>query len=310
MVRVLDLFLFGRDVLAPDPGVEIVEGDIRDRQDVESAVTGCSDVIHLACVSNDPSFELDPALGRSINFDAFGPLARAARGAGVQRFLLASSSSVYGVRSEDRVTEDLEPAPITDYARFKAGCEQVLFDLDSSDFVTAAIRPAAVCGWAPRLRLDLIVNILTHHAVVNGLVKVFGGEQMRPNVHIDDMVGAYLTFLDAPAEAIRGEAFNVGRANHRVDRLAELVRDRIGPEDVSIERVETNDPRSYRICSDKVSERVGFRATRPIEQAVSELADALRAGRAPDSETDERYYNVRLFKRMLAEKAAPLVRPE
>jgi nucleoside-diphosphate-sugar epimerase len=310
LVRVLDLMLFGRNALAPDPGVEVLEGDIRDTGTVEAAVAGCDAVIHLACVSNDPSFELDPALGRSINFDAFGPLARAARAAGVRRFLLASSSSVYGVRDEPEVTEELEPAPITDYARFKADCEKLLFALDGPDFVTAALRPAAVCGFAPRLRLDIIVNILTHHAVLRGVVKVFGGRQMRPNMHIDDMVGAYLRLLDAPAEAIRGEAFNVGHANHRVDHLAALVRDCVGPDEVRIQTVETNDPRSYRICSDKAFERLGYRAERPIEQAVAELAAALRDGRVPNSETDERYYNVRLFKRLLAEKAAPLVRPE
>src|SRR5579884_954488 len=176
-VRALDLFAFG-DVLAPvasDPRLTQLRGDLRDAGLVKKAVRGCDAVIHLACISNDPSFELDPGLGKSINYDAFGPLVRMSKEAGVRRFIYASSSSVYGVSEVPDVTEDHPLRPLTDYSKFKAMCEPELLAEQSPDFTTVVIRPATLCGYSPRQRLDLTVNILTNHAVNTGKITVFGG---------------------------------------------------------------------------------------------------------------------------------------
>src|SRR5580704_8565568 len=164
-VNVLDLFIYGDDVLAHvrgRPGLREIRGDIRDPLAVKRALEGCDAVIHLACISNDPSFELNPALGRSINLDAFVPLVRASKDAGVKRFIYASSSSVYGVKEGVEVTEELSREPLTDYSRFKAECEDLLDKEHERGFVVVTVRPATVCGYSPRQRLDVVVNILTN----------------------------------------------------------------------------------------------------------------------------------------------------
>src|SRR5581483_11919689 len=190
-VRFLDLYLFGDDVLAGvrgHPNLQEVKADLRDRAAVERHLKGCDAVIHLACISNDPSFELDPALARTINYDAFPALVALSKSAAVRRFIYASSSSVYGVSDEPDVGEEHPLRPLTDYSKYKALCEPILLAEQSPSFTTVVVRPATVCGYAPRQRLDLTVNILTNHAVNLGKITVFGGEQLRPNIHIDDMV--------------------------------------------------------------------------------------------------------------------------
>ena len=189
-VKVLDLFMFGTEVLGnhgQNPNLTLFEGDLRDEELVAKSVEGCDAVVHLACISNDPSFELDPELGKSINFDAFEPLVKISREAGVRRFVYASSSSVYGVSDDPQVTESTELKPLTDYSRFKAECEPILLSYQTEEFSTVIVRPATVCGYSPRQRLDLVVNILTNHAVNSGKITVFGGDQMRPNIHIEDI---------------------------------------------------------------------------------------------------------------------------
>ena len=211
-VTVLDLYLYG-DVFAglqSRPELTEVKGDLRNPADVARALDGCDAVIHLACISNDPSFDLDPELGKSINYDCFRPLVRAAKDAGVRRFIYASSSSVYGIKGDANVTEELALEPLTDYSKYKAMCEEVLEEEREPGFVAVTLRPATVCGYAPRLRLDLTVNILTNHAVNNGRITVFGGEQLRPNIHIEDMTDLYLRLLEAPDEAIDGKIWNAG----------------------------------------------------------------------------------------------------
>src|SRR5579871_6321663 len=223
VVTVLDLYLFGHDVLqavAHHPHLIQIRGDIRNPEVVEKAVNGCVSVLHLACISNDPSFELDPALGKSINYDAFRPLVRAAKRAGVERFIYASSSSVYGIKEGCDVTEDLTIEPLTDYSKFKAMCEDVLAEERAPGFATLVIRPATVCGYSPRQRLDVIVNILTNHAVNTGKVKVFGGKQLRPNIHIEDMTDLYCETLQFADEQIDGKIYNAGFENHSVLELA------------------------------------------------------------------------------------------
>ncbi len=299
-VKVLDLYLYGDDVLPPireHPNLQEIKGDIRDRKLLEKVVPGSDAVIHLACISNDPSFELDPELGKSINYDAFVQLVKVAKDGGVKRFIYASSSSVYGIKDDENVTEDLPLKPLTDYSMYKAQCEEVLEDEREPGFTTLTLRPATVCGYAPRLRLDVIVNILTNHAVTTGVVRVFGGEQKRPNIHIDDMVELYLESLRWPDERIDGEVFNAGYGNQRIREIADIVRGVVGPE-VRIETTPTNDHRSYRISSAKLGNRLGFAPKRGIDDAVRGLVDAFRAGKVPNSMTDPRYYNIKTMQKL------------
>ena len=299
-VHVLDLYIFGDEVFADYGETEALtefKGDLRDAAMVETAVAGCDTVIHLACVSNDPSFELDPALGKSINYDAFRPLVRAAKRAGVDRFVYASSSSVYGIKDDTDVTEDLPLEPITDYSKFKALCEKELEEEREPGFTTLTIRPATVCGYGPRQRLDLTVNILTNHAVNNGKITVFGGSQRRPNIHIDDMVELYVRSMDYADDAIDGQIFNAGYENQQVMEIAETVRDVIG-NSVDIAVTSTDDLRSYHISSERIKLRLGFEPTHSIGQAVEDLAAAFAAGRIPDSLTDPRYFNVKVMQEL------------
>lgn len=294
-VRVLDLYIYGDDVLAPvraHPNLREFKGDIRDRKLLEQAAQGADAVIHLACISNDPSFELDPDLGKSINYDAFVDLVKVAKDAGTKRFIYASSSSVYGISDEPDVTENLALKPLTDYSKYKALCEDVLQRERTPGFTTLIFRPATVCGYSPRLRLDLTVNILTNHAVNKGLITVFGGDQMRPNIHIDDMVRAYCQALQWQAEAIDGKVYNVGYHNHKVREIADIVREVVGNQ-VQIEAIPTDDNRSYHVSSELISRELGFEANRSIQDAVSDLHNAFSAGHVPDAMTDDRYYNIR-----------------
>ena len=293
-VRVLDTCWYGRDVfptISGHPSFELRVGDIRNQKDVERAVSGCSDVIHLACISNDPSYDLDPQLGEDINFRAFEPLVSAARSSGVARFIYASSSSVYGIKQELKVTEDLPLEPLTDYSRFKALCEDVLNSYASDAFTVTTIRPATVCGYSPRQRLDLVVNILVNHAVNKGAIRVFGGTQYRPNLHIEDMCRAYLHVLDESPERVQQQVFNVGGINHTVTELAEIVRENVGG-DVFLTVEPTDDNRSYRIASDHIREALGFEPHKGVPDAVRDLVDAFRAGLLPDSFEDSNYFNI------------------
>lgn len=299
-VRVLDLYLYGEQILhevSGHPGLTEIKGDIRNRAVLQKAIAGCDAVIHLACISNDSSFELDPELGKSINYDAFFGLVEISKESGVRRFIYASSSSVYGVREEPNVTEDLPLLPLTDYSKYKALCEDELLKQRAPGFVTLILRPATVCGFSPRLRLDLTVNILTNHAVTNRRIKVFGGSQLRPNIHIADMTDLYVQALEWPDEKIDGKVFNAGYENHRVNDLAEIVRTVVGA-DVGIETSPTDDLRSYHVSSEKICRELGFVPTRTIEDAVGDLQRAFGAGQIPDSMSDDRYYNIKRMQRL------------
>ena len=200
-VKVVDLYLYGDHVLDEIKGhANLVElkGDIRDKDLLNREMPGTDMVIHLACISNDPSYELDPGLGKSINYDAFIPLVKIAKQNGVKRFIYASSSSVYGIKQDAEVTEELSLEPLTDYSKYKALCEEVLLSEATDKFVPTVVRPSTVCGYSPRLRLDLTVNILTNHAINKGCITVFGGEQKRPNLHIEDMTDLYPFLLEQP----------------------------------------------------------------------------------------------------------------
>ncbi len=294
---VFDLYLYGDKVLNPHPKLTQIKGDLRDFKEVEKALKGCDAVIHLACISNDPSFELNPDLGKSINLDSFEPFVQMAKKLKVGRFIYASSSSVYGVKSESNVTEDMTLEPLTDYSRFKAECEKILFKHRSNDFVCTVLRPATVCGYAPRQRLDVVVNILANLAYHTGKVKVLGGGQMRPNIHIEDMVRAYLHVLDSPKEKIQGEIFNVGYHNHTVMELGRMVQRIVSkkrPVELFVEP--TNDNRSYHVSSQKIASQLGFRPEYSIERAVEDLVEAFESGKLPDSMSDIRYVNIKTMK--------------
>lgn len=295
-VKVVDLYLYGDDVLAAvkgHPGLSEVKGDIRDTAMLERELTGMDGVIHLACISNDPSYELNPDLGKSINYDAFLSLVRIAKEKGVRRFLYASSSSVYGIK-EGEVTEDLPLDPLTDYSKYKALCEDFLNAQADDNFICTTIRPSTVCGYAPRLRLDLTVNILTNHAVNKGKITVFGGTQKRPNLHIEDMSEVYLFLLAQPEEKIQRKIYNVGYQNYTVMQIAEMVRDTLGS-NVEIEVTPSNDLRSYHVNSDKIKNELGFVPRHTIQEAILDLRQAFEKGLVPNSMDDIRYYNIKLM---------------
>ena len=265
-VTVLDLFVFG-DYLPPEsssaPSLRKVNGDIRDVALLERAIPGHDAVIHLACISNDPSFALDPALSRTINYDCFEPLVVAAKRSGVRRFVYASTSSVYGVSDKPDVTEDHPLVPLTDYNKYKGLCEPLLFKHQSAGFTTVTIRPATVCGYSPRLRLDLTVNILTMSALTKGRITVFGGSQQRPNIHIDDVADLYLLLLELPDAMIAGRTYNAGYQNHTVAEIAEIVRSVVTREvpsraNVDIVTTPSDDLRSYHISSERIRRELGF----------------------------------------------------
>ena len=291
-VTVLDLMIYGEQALTPHPNLKIIKGDIRDQILLAESVSGHDVVIHLACISNDPSFELNPALGKSINLDAFGPLVEVSRQKGVARFIYASSSSVYGIKEEKDVHEEMSLEPLTDYSKFKADCETTLNEAENPNFVPVTIRPATVCGYSPRQRLDVVVNILTNLAYHKGEITVFGGEQLRPNIHISDMVESYITVLRAEDKQVSGQIFNAGYENQPVRELAETVRAVVG-EHVELCTTPTDDNRSYHISSEKIKKHLGFTARYTIRQAVEDLVQAFKAGDLPDSLENELYFNIR-----------------
>jgi nucleoside-diphosphate-sugar epimerase len=293
-VSVIDLMIYGEDVLPLHKNLTKIKGDIRDKELLEKTLPGHDAVIHLACISNDPSFELNPDLGKSINFDAFEPLVQISRKSGVKRFIYASSSSVYGVKQTPNVTEEMAREPLTDYSRFKAMCEDVLAKYQSEDFTTVTIRPATVCGYSPRLRLDLSVNILTNLAINKGEITVFGGEQKRPNIHIDDICDYYIKLLEIPKEKIAGKIFNAGYENFTINEIALKVKKVIGDQ-VKIITTPTNDNRSYHISSAKIKNELGLEPARNIEDAVKDLQKAFKNGLIPDSLTNSKYFNVKLM---------------
>jgi nucleoside-diphosphate-sugar epimerase len=300
-VTVYDLMLYGREGLPSHPRLRVIEGDIRDAAYYASCVKGADTVINLACISNDPSFELDSSLSRSINYDCFEPMVKATVDAGVKRYIYASTSSVYGISEAPEVTEEHALLPVSEYNRYKGMTEPLLLKYQSPTFTTVIIRPATVCGYSPRLRLDLTVNILTNHAVNKGKITVFGGTQKRPNIHIDDITDLYVELLEMPAERIAGETFNAGYENFTVSELAEQVKrivERELPEKAPIAIVTTpsDDLRSYHVSSRKIAEKLGWRPKRSIEDAVRDLCTAFRAGKIPNSFDDDSYFNVRTVK--------------
>ena len=305
-VTVYDIMHFGCDFLPKEnPNLSIIEGDIRDTDKILAACKGHDAFVSLACISNDASFELDEHLSTSINLDAFEPMVIAAKQAGIKRFVYASSSSVYGVSNKPDVTEEHPLVPLTLYNKYKGMCEPLLQKHTDDKFVGVIFRPATVCGYAPRQRLDLSVNILTNHAINNNKITVFGGDQLRPNLHIQDYCDTVELLLNAPSEKIQNEIFNVGYQNMSIMEIAHLVKKVVQkefPEKGEIEIITTpsDDNRSYHINSDKIKMILGFQPKHSTEEAITNLCHAFRDGKLPNSFEDDFYYNVRRLKRLRA----------
>lgn len=305
-VTAYDICYFGDGFLPHQhPGFTLIRGDIRDAARLRRAFEGVDVVINLACISNDASFELDEALSTTVNLDAFEPMVRAAKEAGVGRFIYASSSSVYGVSDQPDVTEEHPLLPLTLYNKYKGMCEPLLFKHQSDDFVCVVIRPATLCGYAPRQRLDLSVNILTNHAVNNRKITVFGGSQLRPNLHIQDMCDLYALLIEVDAAKIAGQTFNCGFQNMSIMDIALIVKRIVEDEmpekgEIGIITTPTDDIRSYHINSDKIRRVLGFEPRYTIEDAVRDLCLAFKQGELPNSMTDDGYYNVRTLKKLNA----------
>jgi nucleoside-diphosphate-sugar epimerase len=305
-VTVYDLMYFGDSFLPRDnPRLNVISGDIRDTAKLAVALRGQEAVLSLACISNDASFELDERLSTTINLDAFEPMVIAAKKAGVKRFAYASSSSVYGVSDKPNVTEDHPLVPLTLYNKYKGMCEPLLLKHTDDNFVGVIFRPATVCGYAPRLRLDLSVNILTNHAVTNNKITVFGGSQLRPNLHVQDYADLCKLLLTAPSGKIANQIFNCGYQNMTIMEIARMVKKVVEqefPEKPPIEIVTTptDDNRSYHINSDKIKNVLGFTPKYTIEEAVRDLCRAFRQGKIVNSFADDRFYNVRTLKKLKA----------
>jgi len=291
-VTVLDLMIYGEHVLQRHNNLNAVKGDIRNQDLLKKLIPGHDVVIHLACISNDPSFEMNPELGKSINLDAFRPLVEISKNSKVKRFFYASSSSVYGIKDEPNVHEEMELEPPTDYSIFKADCEKILAEYQSVDFTTTTIRPATVCGYSPRQRLDVVVNILTNLAYHKREISIFGGDQLRPNIHIKDMVEAYMVLLNAPKEKIAGQIYNAGYENQSVKDIAQTVKNTVG-DDVKLVTSYSDDNRSYHISSKKIQRELGFEAKHTIRDAVEDLCQAFEKNLLPNSLDDEMYFNIK-----------------
>jgi nucleoside-diphosphate-sugar epimerase len=298
-VRVFDTFWYGEDVfanLSENPDLELIKADIRDVNSVKLALQNAECVIHLACISNDPSFDLNPELGRVINLESFPPIVESAKSLGINHFIYASSSSVYGIKLEDKVTEQLSLEPLTDYSKFKAMCEEIILEKNSNDFVCTVLRPATVCGVSPRQRFDLSVNILTNHAISSGKITVFGGSQSRPNLDIRDMARAYLHILQR-RDRVAGEIFNVGGENLTLNSIAEKVKLQLGA-NTEIQHKPTDDLRSYRVDSSKILNRIGFKPYYSVDDSINELKNAFENGAFINSLENPKYFNIKRMKEL------------
>jgi nucleoside-diphosphate-sugar epimerase len=280
-VTVLDAMWFG-NFLTPQPRLTVRQHDMRQIDDVD--LSGFDTIFHLANIANDPSVELNPYASWDVNVLATMRLADRAARAGVAQLVFASSGSVYGVTPEPRVTEDVDLCPISEYNKTKMVAERVILSY-ADRMVTTIIRPATVCGPSPRMRLDLTVNLLTMQALTKGAMTVLGGSQVRPNIHIDDLVDVYLFALDRRLAGV----YNAGFENLSVLAIAELIAARVPAE---VKMLPSNDPRSYRQCSDRLL-ATGFAPTRSVATAVDELASLYAEGRLRD---DPSAHNVHWMK--------------
>jgi nucleoside-diphosphate-sugar epimerase len=295
-VKVFDTLFFGSSFLPNDKNLKIVKGDIRDSQKIEQECSGYDCFVHLACISNDSSFVLDESLSKTINFEAFEPMVIAAKKSGIKRFIYASTSSVYGFSKEKNVKEDHPLVPLTLYNKFKGLCEPILFNYTDQNFEGVIFRPATVCGYAPRLRLDLSVNILSNHAFHNKKITVFGGDQLRPNLNIKDYCSVVNLLISSKSKNIKNQIFNVGYENMSINELAKLVQkiymNKYG-KNVEIIKTTSDDNRSYHINSDKIFQVMNFKPQFSIDDAIISLFDAFEKKNLGDTFDNDIYFNVK-----------------
>ena len=282
-VTAVDTMWFG-NFLAEHPGLTVVQADVRNLGGLD--LTGYDAVIHLASIANDPCGDLDPKLTWEVSALATMQLADKAVRGKVTQFIYASSGSVYGVKDEPQVTEDLDLKPISEYNKTKMCAERIVLSY-GDEMRVQVVRPATVCGLSPRMRLDVSVNMLTMQALKNGKITVFGGDQTRPNIHIDDITDLYVFLLDNPQ--LTG-VFNAGFENMSIIDIARTIASHV-PADIEV--TESNDPRSYRLNSDKLL-ATGFKPGKSVEHAITEIVESYRAGQLPD---EDRCYNLRWMER-------------
>mgnify|MGYP006100162619 FL=1 len=305
-ITVFDLMYFGDHFLPKEnSNLKIIKGDIRNKQKLKESCKNHDYFVHLACISNDTSFALDEKLSTTINFDAFKPMVKIAKENGLKRFIYASTSSVYGVSDVENIREDHPLVPLTLYNKYKGMCEPQLLEETDNNFYGVIFRPATVCGYSPRQRLDLSVNILTNFAVNKRFIKVFGGEQLRPNLHIADYCDAVDLLISADEKKIKNEIFNVGYQNLSIMQIAEKVKKIVENEfseirEIKIQKEQSNDLRSYHINSDKIKNILNFRPKYSIEDAIIELCNAFKKKLLTDSFDNDFYFNVKRLKNIQA----------
>src|SRR5947209_4256281 len=278
-VVALDAMWFG-NFLEPHPDLTVVKGDVRNPDAID--LTGVDAIIHLSSVANDPCGDLDPKLTWEISCLATMQLADRAKRFGIKRFIYASSGSVYGIKHEEKVTEDLELLPISEYNKTKMCGERIVLSY-KDDMVVQIVRPATVCGYSPRQRLDVSVNMLTMQALTNGRITVFGGDQTRPNIHIDDITDLYLFLLDHPQHV---GVYNAGFENISILDIANMVVKHVNA-DVIV--TPSNDPRSYRVNSDRLL-ATGFKPKKTVDDAIREIIQKYNSGELKD---DEKFHNLK-----------------
>ncbi|MBL79528.1 MAG: NAD-dependent epimerase/dehydratase [Nitrosomonadaceae bacterium] len=279
-VNVVDIMWFD-NFLEPHKHLNVIQADVRNIDSIP--LEGIETIIHLASVANDPCGDLNPKLTWEISGLATMQLADKAVRNNVKQFIYASSGSVYGVKEEDQVTEDLELKPISEYNKTKMVAERVLLSY-SDQMAVQIIRPATVCGYSPRMRLDVSVNMLTMQALVNGLITVFGGNQTRPNIHIDDITDIYLHLIDHK-DSMSG-IYNAGFENISIMDIAQMVTRHV-PCEISV--TESNDPRSYRVNSDRLL-ATGYKPKKSVEDAIKEICERHKQGTLKD---EDRFHNLK-----------------
>ena len=302
-ITVFDIMYFGKKFLPKHKNLKIIKGDIRDTRKLEKACKGHEIFINLSCISNDASFELDKNLSKTINLDAFEPMVKAAKRSGIRRFIYASSSSVYGLSKKKNVKEDHPLLPLTLYNKYKGMCEPKLLKHTDENFIGVIFRPATVCGYAPRLRLDLSVNILTSHAYFKNKILVFGGKQLRPNLHVQDYCNVLLKLISADKKLVQNEIFNVGYQNMSILNIAKKVKKIIEKKlnkKIPLEIVKSNDNRSYHINSDKIKNKIKFRPKYSIDYAVNELCNEFKKNKLKNVFNKNIYYNVKTVMKLNA----------
>lgn len=302
-VTVFDTFYFGNFLPKNNKKLKIVKGDIRDVNFLKESCKNHDVFINLACISNDTSFILNEKLSTSINLNAFEPMVVASKESGIKRFIYASSSSVYGVSEKKNVREEHPLVPLTLYNKYKGMCEPLLLKHTNNNFEGVIFRPATVCGYSPRMRLDLSVNILTNFAINKKEILVFGGNQLRPNLHIHDYCDALLKFIQADSRIICNQIYNVGYENLSIINIAKQVKKVIEKkikEKINIKIEKSSDNRSYHINSEKIYNHLQFKPKKNIEFAIIEIFESFKKGLIKNSFANSLYYNVRTLKKINA----------